>query len=100
MTSQANTLTTSSRVTANLLIWWQSLTDDDQDLLRVTHSLLPHEPYLHALLAHESQFESTMKAVDPLQLTAFRERIAGRLEQLGAAHGVGSAELFKLITDL
>ena len=51
MTSQANTLTASSRVTANLLIWWQTLTDDDQDLLRVTHSLLPHEPYLLALLA-------------------------------------------------
>ncbi len=51
MTSQARTLTAAGRATVNLLIWWQSLTEDDQDLLRVTHSLLPNEPYLLALLA-------------------------------------------------
>lgn len=55
---------------------------------------------LHALEAHESQFESTMKAVDPTQMEAFRERISLRLAGLGARYGVGSAELFKRISDL
>jgi LmbE family N-acetylglucosaminyl deacetylase len=55
---------------------------------------------LHALEAHASQFESTMKAVDPDQLAAFRSRIEARLEGLGAAHGIGSAEVFKRIADL
>lgn len=55
---------------------------------------------LHALEAHESQFESTMKAVDPVQMAAFRERISRRLAGLGAPYGLGSAELFKRISDL
>jgi LmbE family N-acetylglucosaminyl deacetylase len=55
---------------------------------------------LDALEAHESQFESTMKAVDRSQLAGFRERIRTRLEGHGAAHGVGAAEVFKLIDDL
>jgi LmbE family N-acetylglucosaminyl deacetylase len=55
---------------------------------------------LAALEAHESQFESTMKAVDESQLHGFRERIRGRLAGLGAEHGTGAAEVFKLITDL
>lgn len=55
---------------------------------------------LHALEAHESQFESTMKAVDPAQVQAFRDRIAHRLAGLGERYGVGSAEIFKRINDL
>jgi LmbE family N-acetylglucosaminyl deacetylase len=55
---------------------------------------------LAALEAHESQFESTMKAVDESQLDGFRDRIAKRLIGLGEQHGVGAAELFKLISDL
>lgn len=55
---------------------------------------------LHALEAHESQFESTMKAVEPAQIDAFRERIRHRLDGLGSRYGMGSAEVFKLITDL
>ena len=55
---------------------------------------------LHALEAHESQFESTMKAVDPVQMEAFRKRISRRLAALGAPYGLGSAELFKRIDDL
>ena len=55
---------------------------------------------LAGLEAHESQFESTMKAVDDSQLDAFRDRIRSRLVELGAAHGTGAAELFKLISDL
>ena len=55
---------------------------------------------LRALEAHTSQFESTMKAVDDQQLDAFRTRIRTRLAELGAGHGVGSAEVFRRITDL
>lgn len=55
---------------------------------------------LHALEAHESQFESTMKAVDDVQLAAFRARIRDRLAGIGAPHGLATAEQFKLISDL
>jgi LmbE family N-acetylglucosaminyl deacetylase len=55
---------------------------------------------LHALEAHESQFESTMKAVDPDQLTLFRSRIRSRLADLGEPYGLDAAELFKRIVDL
>ncbi len=55
---------------------------------------------LHALLAHESQFESTMKAVDDDALDAFRARISERLTGLGKPHGMGAAEVFALITSL
>jgi len=55
---------------------------------------------LHALEAHASQFESTMKATSTDQLAQFRTRISSRLEGLGAAHNIGAAEVFKLITDL
>jgi len=55
---------------------------------------------LAALESHESQFESTMKAVDDAQLADFRDRIRRRLIGLGADHGVEAAEVFKLISDL
>ncbi len=55
---------------------------------------------LDALEAHESQFESTMKAIDEAQVDAFRNRIRQRLEGIGARYDVGSAEIFKAITDL
>ncbi|CAN5782077.1 PIG-L family deacetylase [soil metagenome] len=57
---------------------------------------------LAALLAHESQFESTMHAVDgdPDQLEAFRTRIRSRLADLGRPWGLDAAEVFALIDDL
>ncbi|MCE9623686.1 MAG: PIG-L family deacetylase [Actinomycetia bacterium] len=55
---------------------------------------------LHALEAHESQFESTMKAVDPDQLESFRLRIRSRLANLGEPYGMAAAEIFKRISDL
>jgi LmbE family N-acetylglucosaminyl deacetylase len=58
------------------------------------------DPKLDALEAHESQFESTMNALDDTQLAAFRDRIRSRLTGLGSQHGVGAAEIFKLISDL
>ena len=58
------------------------------------------ETKLHALEAHASQFESTMKARDDVELLAFRRRITERLEDLGRPHGVGAAEVVALIADL
>jgi LmbE family N-acetylglucosaminyl deacetylase len=55
---------------------------------------------LQALLAHASQFESTMKATDESGIDAFRSRISARLASLGEAHGVGAAEIFKVIRDV
>ena len=55
---------------------------------------------LFALEAHESQFESTMKAIDPEQIEAFRQRVRARLAALGTPHSVGSAEIFARLTDL
>jgi LmbE family N-acetylglucosaminyl deacetylase len=55
---------------------------------------------LAGLEAHESQFESTMHAVDESQLVAFRERIRSRLADNGAPFGYGAAEVFARISDL
>jgi LmbE family N-acetylglucosaminyl deacetylase len=55
---------------------------------------------LAALLAHASQFESTMKATDETGIDAFRSRIRARLASHGDAHDVGAAEIFKAIRDL
>ena len=55
---------------------------------------------LHALEAHASQFESTMKAVDTAQLDSFRVRVRSRLEGLGEPFGVGAAEVFHRIDNL
>jgi LmbE family N-acetylglucosaminyl deacetylase len=55
---------------------------------------------LEALEAHESQFESTMHAVDTEQLAAFRARIVARLAAIGAPYELAAAEAFRLITDL
>jgi LmbE family N-acetylglucosaminyl deacetylase len=58
------------------------------------------ESKIEALEAHTSQFESTMKARDDEQLRAFRDRVRGRLAELGRPHSVAAAEIFKLMTDL
>lgn len=60
------------------------------------------EEKLAALLAHESQFESTMKAKggDPAQLDAFRSRIVDRLAELGQPWNLPHAEVFAMMVDL
>jgi LmbE family N-acetylglucosaminyl deacetylase len=78
----------------HLLLFEAEVPDHVEDVTRWV------DPKLAALEAHESQFESTMKAVDDTQLAAFRDRIRHRLTGLGTAHGVGAAEVFKLISDL
>jgi LmbE family N-acetylglucosaminyl deacetylase len=55
---------------------------------------------LHALRAHESQFESTMKAADEAQMAAFEQRIRNRLGDLCRPYEMDAAEVFKLIADL
>lgn len=55
---------------------------------------------LAALEAHESQFQSTMKASDEAELETFRRRIRQRLADLGEPHGIGAAEVFHLMTSL
>lgn len=52
-----------------------------------------------ALLAHESQFETTMYITDDhdAQAAAFRARIVGELEQFGRLVGVRHAEAFKYV---
>jgi LmbE family N-acetylglucosaminyl deacetylase len=60
---------------------------------------------LAALEAHESQFESTMKAVDPAQMAAFADRIRTRLAGIATRYATPGdtmthAEVFALIADL
>lgn len=55
---------------------------------------------LAALEAHETQFETTMHAVDSSGLGPFRSRIRKRLGGLGQPYGFPAAEAFKLMTDL
>jgi len=78
----------------HLLLWEADEPDHVEDVTGFV------DTKLHALEAHVSQFESTMKAVDPGQMQAFRERIDARLASLGQPHGVARAELFKHITNL
>ncbi len=77
-----------------LLLWEADEPDHVEDVSGVV------DTKLHALLAHESQFESTMKAVDDVEIDRFRDRIRTRLADLGAPHDRAAAEVFKLITSL
>lgn len=77
-----------------LLLWEAEVPDHVEDVSGFV------DTKLLALEAHESQFESTMKAVDPGQLVAFRDRITARLAGLGEPYGLAAAELFKRISDL
>ena len=58
---------------------------------------------LNALLAHRSQFRSTMRIDDPSaadEVQAFRERLLARLGELGALGGFAHGEAFKKIDRL
>jgi LmbE family N-acetylglucosaminyl deacetylase len=77
-----------------LLLWEADEPDHAED---VSTSV---EQKLVALEAHHSQFESTMRAVDEAQLSAFRDRVRSRLAENGARAGLPAAELFKRINDL
>ena len=77
-----------------LLLWEADAPDHAEDVSAFVDSKL------HALAAHQSQFESTMKAVDETQLAAFEQRIRNRLGDLGRPFDMDAAEVFKLIADL
>ncbi len=82
------------------LLLWEA--DEPDHLENVTGFL---DTKFAALMAHESQFESTMKTgpdatANSPEMAAFRDRIEGRLRAAGAAGGVEHAEVFKLIDDL
>ena len=77
-----------------LLLWEADAPDHAEDVSGVLATKL------RALEAHESQFESTMKARDEAALDAFRTRITNRLADLGEPHGFAAAEVFKRIADL
>jgi LmbE family N-acetylglucosaminyl deacetylase len=79
---------------ATLLLWEADEPDHVEDVTKFV------DTKLHALLAHASQFESTMKATDETGIDAFRARIRARLASQGDAHDVGAAEIFKAIRDL
>jgi LmbE family N-acetylglucosaminyl deacetylase len=55
---------------------------------------------LAALEAHESQFETTMGALDAASLDPFRARVRTRLAELGGPHDLRAAEVFHVIPDL
>jgi LmbE family N-acetylglucosaminyl deacetylase len=77
-----------------LLLWEADAPDHAEDVTDYV------ETKLHALAAHVSQFESTMKAVDDDQLAAFGQRIRNRLGDLGRPFDMDAAEVFKLVADL
>ncbi len=77
-----------------LLLWEADEPDHAED---VTDSI---DAKIAALLAHESQFESTMKATDATALAEFERRMRSRLADLGHRVGRPAAEIFKKITNL
>jgi LmbE family N-acetylglucosaminyl deacetylase len=79
---------------ACLLLWEADEPDHAEDVAAFVATKLV------ALEAHQSQFESTMRAVDEAELDAFRGRVRRRLAENGARAGLAAAELFKRIDDL
>lgn len=77
-----------------LLLWEADQPDHAED---VTGHL---ETKFQALLAHRSQFESTMHTGDDPELIGFRTRVEAKLTTAGQAAGMTRAEVFKLIDDL
>lgn len=78
----------------HLLMWEADEADHAEDISTTI------ETKIRALLAHESQFESTMKARDDAALERFAERIRNRLHDLGRRIDRPAAEIFKKIADL
>lgn len=77
-----------------LLLWEADEPDHAEDVTGFLDSKY------RALLAHTSQFESTMDAGNDPGLTQFRLRVEAKLAAAGQACGMVHAEVFKLIDDL
>lgn len=83
---------------SKLLLWEADSPDHLEDVAGY------EDVKLRALLAHRSQYLSTMK-IDPAkaastELDAFAERVRSRLATAGAPLGLAAAEAFKLIPEL
>ena len=80
-----------------LLLWEADEPDHVEDVGDTVESKLA------ALLAHRSQFRSTMAIDDPdagEEVEEFRRRVLARLAELGAPAGFAHGEAFKLISRL
>ena len=81
------------------LLLWEADEPDHVEVVADEHA----DAKLAALLAHASQFRSTMHIEDAGsddQVAAFRARVLGRLGQHGSLAGVPAAEAFKVMQDL
>ena len=81
------------------LLLWEADEPDHVEVVSDEHS----EAKLAALLAHASQFRSTMHIDDAGsddQVAAFRSRVLGRLGEHGARAGVSAGEAFKVMQEL
>jgi len=78
----------------HLLLWEADEPDHGEDIGNFV------DQKISALLAHESQFESTMKAVDQTALDKFSQRMRTRMAELGQRINRPAAEIFKKISDI
>ncbi len=78
----------------HLLLWEADEPDHGEDIGSFV------DQKISALLAHESQFESTMKAVDQEALEKFSQRMRKRMSELGQRIDRPAGEIFKKISDL
>jgi LmbE family N-acetylglucosaminyl deacetylase len=79
---------------STLLLWEADEPDHAEDVTATVDAKLA------ALLAHASQFESTMGATDEAGLEAFRRRVRNRLAEHGRRIAVAAAEVFKAIREI
>lgn len=78
----------------HLLLWEADEPDHGEDIGSFV------DQKISALLAHESQFESTMKAIDQTALDKFSQRMRTRMAELGQRINRPAAEIFKKISDI
>lgn len=79
---------------SHLLMWEADTPDHGED---ISHTV---ETKISALLAHETQFESTMKAVEPSELEKFGDRMRRRIAENGQRLGRPAGEVFKKMSDI
>jgi len=79
---------------SHLLLWEADAPDHGEDISQTV------EIKISALLAHETQFESTMKAIEPAEIERFRERMRSRIAENGRRMGRPAGEVFKKMSDI
>jgi LmbE family N-acetylglucosaminyl deacetylase len=79
---------------SSLLLWEADVPNHVEDISASA------DTKLNALLAHASQFESTMKATSTEALEVFQSRMRSRFSTLGQPHGYAAAEVFHHMKDL